>query len=287
MKNGGWPSKYKLMQLASKRPCIIAGFNVFSSDDAGAVVAAAQKVKAPVCLMINRQAAGVMSVEQWAEVLRSHSKRAEVPVYVHLDHTTDLNIIKRACRAGFDSVMFDGSQLSLEENIRQTKAAAKIAHAAGVLLEAEIGAVGYRKNSIKGNYRADLTNPEEAKRFAQETHVDWLAVSVGNVHRMEKQSASIHFDLLAEIESAVDMPLVIHGSTGITDEDLSRLCRTKVAKVNIGTALRMAFGYALREEIRTHPDTFDRLTLMEKPLLAVEEEAIHKMELLGLCNIQW
>ena len=142
-KNAFQPFFTDLMVKAVHEDHIFAGFNVFSLDDAHAIVKAAEKIGAPVMLMVNKLAMNQFPIEVWADTLNMLTKYAGVPVCAHLDHTTDMAVLERACKAGFDSVMFDGSQLPLEENIAQTRKVVEMAHGLGVAVEAEIGAVGY------------------------------------------------------------------------------------------------------------------------------------------------
>lgn len=260
---------------------IIAGFNIFSLDDAYAVIGAAEELNYPVMLMVNKVATGLFPVEVWGDVLRVLADNARTPVIVHLDHTTDFDVLRRAASSGFDSLMFDGSQLPLQENIAKTREAVELAHANKMLLEAEIGAVGYSDGAGGSDYVAAMTDPDEAARFARESGLDWMAISIGNVHRMEKKGAKIDFSLLAEIEKAVDIPLVLHGASGIADTDIIDLRGTRVAKVNIGTTLRMAFGKTLVNEIRAQPGVYDRTVLFKKPLEMVRAAAKESMTLLG------
>ncbi len=266
---------------ATTRNCIIGGFNIFGVDDAEAVIRAAEEINAPVILMVNKLAVSTMSVDKWGKVLRVLANNASVPVCVHLDHTTDFEVIRLAVRSGFDSVMYDGSQLPLEQNIENTKKIVSLAHANGVLAEAEIGAVGYSDRDER-EYKAEFTDPHDAGIFAAETKLDWMAISVGNVHRMEVQNAKIDYGLLKKIEKQTDVPLVIHGSTGISDEEMEKLKATRVAKVNIGTALRMAFGKTLGKQFEQDPSLFDRVKLLSEPLKQVQEVARNKMLLLGM-----
>ncbi|SNR98021.1 fructose-bisphosphate aldolase, class II [Anaerovirgula multivorans] len=261
-----------------EKKCAVAGFNVFGYEDASAVIKAAEALKAPVILMTNKVAVAHMPIEYYGLLFTAMAKDAKVPVCIHLDHATDIDLVKRAIDSGFTSVMYDGSQLSIEENIKNTKKVIALAHPLNVSVEAEIGAVGY--SGVEG-YKEVYTEPEEAKHFAEATGVDALAVAIGTLHRMETQGAKIQFDRLKAIQGVTDVPLVIHGSTGITDEDLSKLTNYHVAKVNIGTALRMMFGKTLREEILNNPNEFDRIPLFKKPMIKVEEEAKKKMQLLG------
>ncbi|PAB59283.1 class II fructose-bisphosphate aldolase [Anaeromicrobium sediminis] len=269
----------EITQQAADKNCAVAGFNVFGYEDASAVIRAAEKLNAPVILMSNKDAVDYMPLEFYADLFCRLARNAKVPVCIHLDHAKSYELIARAIKAGYTSVMYDGSQLPLEENIRNTKEVVKLAKALDISVEAEIGSVGYSDPNIK--IKGVYTKPEEAEIFARETGVDILAVSIGNVHRMEKQGATIQYDLLKEIQEVVPAPIVVHGSTGILDEDMKKLITYRIGKVNIGTALRMAFGSTLREEMERKPNAFDRLELLKSTIDAVEEAAYNKLKLLG------
>ncbi|NLY77430.1 MAG: class II fructose-bisphosphate aldolase [Tissierellia bacterium] len=258
---------------------IVAAFNVFGYEDAKAVIDAATECNAPVILMTNRDAVEYMDVRYFGRLFSEMARDAEVPVCIHLDHAKDFDIIVKAIMAGYTSVMYDGSQLPIEENIKNTKEVVKIAKPLGVSVEAEIGSVAYSDKNM--NIKSIYTEPEEAEYFAKETRVDALAVAIGTLHRMQKQEANIQYDRLEKIIKLIDMPIVIHGSTGVKDEDLIRLRNYKVGKVNIGTALRMAFFEALKQEMEFNPEVFDRTKLFKKPMEEVKKVSIKKMELLG------
>ncbi|QUH30843.1 class II fructose-bisphosphate aldolase [Vallitalea guaymasensis] len=257
----------------------IPGFNVFGYEDAMMVIKAAQELNAPAILMSNKDAVAHMDVKYQAALYRALGQDANIPVCVHLDHGGNYEICAKAIAAGFTSVMYDGSQLPIDENISNTKEVVKLAHACGVSVEAEIGSVGYNDPTIKA--KAIYTDPQEAKRFAIETGVDALAVAVGTLHRMQKQNAKIQYELLEEIQNVTDIPLVIHGSTGLSNEDLTKLSHYHIGKINIGTALRMTFGNTLREEINGNTDEFDRIKFFKKPMKQVKEVILDKYKLLG------
>lgn len=269
-----------LVDEAAEHDYAVPAFNVFGYEDAIAVVRAAEALQAPVILAANTVAIRHMPIPYLAPVLLQAAKAATVPVCVHLDHGQDLDCIKEAIEYGFTSVMFDGSQLPLQENIAKTKEIADFARRHGVSVEAEIGSVGYSDPSISMNH--ELSDPAEVEQFARETGVDAVAVSVGTIHRMEEQGAQIRFDLLELIQERVDTPLVIHGSTGVPNDDLHRLVTYRVGKINIGTALRMAFGRALRQEIESQSHSFDRIEWFQQPMEAVKQAAIDKFIHLGL-----
>lgn len=253
----------------------IAGFNVFGYEDAAPVLKAAEELNEPVALMVNRVAQAHMPLPVFAPMLLELARRASVPVSVHLDHAVDQKIIEEALKAGFTSVMFDGSCLPVEENIRRTKQVVEMARACGASVEAEIGAVAYSGPDAEKN--TVYTTPDAARLFFESTRVDCLAVSVGTVHRMTTQTAHIQYDRLCEIHRAVDVPLVIHGSTGLPNEDLARLSHCGVSKINIGTCLRMAFGRSMREYMAEHPNEFDRITIFQYPMEKVYEAAREKL----------
>ncbi len=269
----------EILKDASNSDYAIAGFNVFGYEDAVMVVEAAEELDVPVILMTNRDAVVHMPIKMLGSILTDLAREARVPVCVHLDHGKSVEEAVEAIKAGFSSVMYDGSQLPIEENIKNTKEIADIAHYFGVSIEGEIGSVGYSDPSIKA--KAMYTVPEEAKRFVEETGVDAVAVAIGTLHRMQAQEANIQYDRLEEIEKLVDVPLVIHGSTGVKNEDLSRMSKHRVGKVNIGTALRMAFGNTLRDEMNNKPEEFDRIKFFKRPMIEVKNKAKEKMIILG------
>lgn len=265
----------ELMAISQSEGHGLAAFNVYGYEDAKAVLNAAERLGHPVALMVNKAAVAHMGVELLGIILLALAQKASVPVGVHLDHATDLSTIKAAVDAGFTSVMFDGSQLPYEKNVKLTRQVVAMAAKKNVSVEAEIGAVGYSDPSISFNPR--FTSPEEANRFYLDTGVDALAVAVGTIHRMESQGVNLQFELLKEIHEAVDVPLVIHGATGVEDADLKRLVNNGAVKINLGTVLRMAFGNTLRKQLEEDPQAFDRILLYRKCMDEVEKKAEEKM----------
>src|ERR1700692_1266439 len=177
----------------------VACFNVFGWEDAGAVVDAAAQLGAPVILAATLDFRNFMPIDVIAVMLRSLAERAPVPVCVHLDHTYDVDEVLRAVDLGFTSVMFDGSQLPLEENIAGTRRVAQYAHAAGCSVEAEIGSVPYAEG--RAHIKTELTSPAHAKLLAEDRDADAVAISIGNIHRLTAPAATIDFTRLAQIES--------------------------------------------------------------------------------------
>jgi fructose-bisphosphate aldolase, class II len=246
----------------------VPGFVCLGWEDARAYAAAAEAEGLPVILQAGPGARKHMPISVWGTMFGHLADSVTVPVVLHLDHGASIDDCRAAIKAGFTSVMFDGSGLPLEENIRQTAAIARLAHAAGVSCEGEIGFVGYAKGAL-----SRPTDPADAARFALETAVDAMAVAVGNVHLQTGSSSDLDEAALQAITRSTDgrVPLVIHGGSGVPEPQRERLARTTpICKFNIGTELRQTFGRAVRKTLADHPDEFDRLAILgatEGPLV--------------------
>ena len=258
----------EVLQPALRDGYAVAGLVCLGWEDARAYVAAAEAEGTPVILQAGPGARAHMPLPVWAAMFHALADGASVPVVSHLDHGTSIAECEEAIALGFTSVMFDGSRLPLDENIAQTRAITRLAHAAGVSCEGEIGFVGYAEGAA-----SEGTDPDEAARFADATGVDAVAVSIGNVHLQTDQAAEIDRNRLARIEAVTDVPLVIHGGSGLPHDLRRDLAQTSaICKFNIGTELRMTFGAALREAVAARPDVFDRIALLS----AVEDPLTQK-----------
>ncbi len=256
-------------------PC----FNVFGIEDAIAVIAAAEAEQLPVIIATNLDMVEFMGAESLAAMLGPLAAKASVPVCVHLDHCYDETIVFSAIEAGYDSVMFDGSQLPIDENIRRCAAVVAYAKASGVSVEGEIGSVAYSEG--RDHIRSELTTTEQAVQFATASGVHAVAVSVGNIHRLAESTVPIDFERLQNIAQKIDQPIVIHGASGICEEELRRLPAEGVGKLNIGTSLRQTFGRALREELAANPELFDRLKLFKLIAPQMQAEAQRWLRILA------
>jgi fructose-bisphosphate aldolase class II len=270
----------KILSPAVGNDYSVACFNVFGWEDARAVVDGATELGAPVILGASGDFRKLMPLEVIAVMLRTLAESAPVPVCVHLDHTHDIPEVLRAVDVGFTSVMYDGSQLPLEDNIAGTRRVAQYAHAAACSVEAEIGSVPYAEG--RAHIKAELTEVRDAVRLAEESGLDAMAISIGNIHRLKVPGAVIDFARLEAIEASVTVPLVIHGTSGIWESDIARLARTpRIAKFNIATVLRQMFGKSLRATLADHPERFDRLEIMSDVMPAMSREAKRMIGLLG------
>ena len=246
------------------QPCMtdgtaVAGLVVLGWEDALAYTRAAEAVGRPVILQAGPGCRAHTPLPVLGAMFRSLADMASVPVVAHLDHGESLELCAEAIACGFTSVMYDGSALPLAENIARSREIAAMAHAQGVSVEAELGYVGY-----DGGAQSLGTDPAEVAQFARETGVDALAVSVGNSHLMTRPGAVVDMARLRAIAAAApDLPLVLHGGSGIAPDVRRILAReTTVCKFNIGTELRQAFGDALRQTLARHPDQFDRIQIL-------------------------
>lgn len=250
----------------------VAGLVCLGWEDARAFVAAAEAEGAPVILQAGPGARAHMPLEVWGPMLEHLAEGAAVPVVTHLDHGRDAGECRRALDLGFTSVMFDGSLRPFAENAALTAEVAAMAHAAGASCEGEIGVVGY-----EGDARSQSTDPDEARRFAEATGVDALAVSAGNVHLQATGAGTLDLERLAALAAATPVPLVLHGGSGLPAEARRRAAALGVAKINLGTELRRAFGAALRATLGADAEAFDRLKILgatEAPMVAAARAAI-------------
>lgn len=236
----------------------VAGLVCLGWEDARAYVAAAEAEGAPVILQAGPGARAHMPLPVWGAMFRALADSASVPVVTHLDHGTNAEDCRIAIEAGFSSVMFDGSRLALDDNIAQTARIVEMAHAAGVSCEGEIGFVGYAAGEASRG-----TDPKDAARFARETGVDAMAISVGNTHLQTAAGAGLDEVRIAAIAARTSTPLVIHGGSGVPHDQRARLAASSaICKFNIGTELRQVFGAALRRTLSSDAEAFDRIAIL-------------------------
>lgn len=245
----------------------VPGFVCQGWEDARAYVRAAQAEGAPVILQAGPGARAHMPLALWGAMFTQLAREADIPVVAHLDHGASADDCRAAIAAGFSSVMYDGSRLALQDNIARTAEVARLAHDAGISCEGEIGFVGYAEGATSTG-----TDPDEAAIFCRETGIDAVAISVGNVHLQRQPGGGLDHMRLRAIQDATDVPLVIHGGSGVDAASRRALSAgSSICKFNIGTELRQVFGTALRTALAEDPDRFDRIEILsrtEPPLIA-------------------
>ena len=255
----------------------VAGLVTLGWEDMRAFVAAAEAEDCPVILQAGPSCRAHTPLPILGKMFRHLAERASVPVVAHLDHGYTFDECKEALESGFTSLMFDGSRKPLAQNILETAQIAEMAHKAGISCEGEIGFVGYDNGEASAG-----TDPAEAAEFARETGVDAMAISVGNVHLQQDQSGGLDEARIAAIEAVTDVPLVIHGGSGVPAAQRCTLARTTaISKFNIGTELRMAFGAALRGAVNADANRFDRVTILQDthdPVVAATRVVLKTMK---------
>ncbi|MFI8081553.1 ketose-bisphosphate aldolase [Kitasatospora sp. NPDC086009] len=251
----------ELVAEAAARRGAVAAFNVITLEHIEAVVAAAEATGEPVILQVSENAVKFHGGRPHpiAAAAVSAARRSGARVALHLDHVKSEALLREAADCGFSSAMFDAAHLSYGENVAATRRAADWAHANGLWLEAELGEVGGKDGTgpLSAHAPGARTDPDEARRFVAETGIDALAVAVGSSHAMTTRDATIDHTLLAALHHALDLPLVLHGSSGVSDPELQRAIRVGISKVNIGTALSIAMTGAIRSHLRGDPNGVD------------------------------
>ena len=230
-----------LLEIAKARQFKAVGsFNLHCLEMLPAFFKAAKQTNRPLMIQISTGTAQYLGYQLLVDSVRSLSASENVPTCLHLDHCSDINAIQTAIDAGFSSIMYDGSHLDIDENIARTRIVVEMARPRDISVEAELGAIGGSEDG-KAVAEEDIcfTTVEDAKRFVEETHVDMLAVSVGTVHGLYTGKAQIQHQRLQEISAATGTPLVLHGGTGVSDEDMRKAVTEGINKVNVGTEMNV------------------------------------------------
>jgi fructose-bisphosphate aldolase class II len=239
----------------------IGAFNVITVEHAEAIVAGAEQAGRPVILQISQNAVKFHNgqLAPIAAATLAIAESAAVPVAMHLDHVTDPSLWEVAPQHGFGSVMIDASKLPYQDNVAETSRAVEFLNSRGLWVESELGQVGGKEGEkpLSAHAPGARTSPDEAAAYVFETGVDALAVAVGSSHAMTSRDAALDHELIEQIRSAVEVPLVLHGSSGVPDAELARAVAGGMVKINIGTALNIAFTEAVTGHLAAHPDEVD------------------------------
>ncbi len=263
----------------------VGAFNCNNMEIVQAIVAAAEAENSPVIMQASQGAIKYAGLDYIVAMAKLAAEHTHVPVALHLDHGTSYEQAVRCIHAGFSSVMIDGSKLPLDENIRLTRRVLDVARAVGVSVEAELGKIGGTEDDIVVSERdALLTDPEEAATFVNETKVDALAVAIGTAHGQYKGIPELDFPRLEKIKSLVSIPIVLHGSSGVADDDIREAVRLGVRKVNIDTNIREAFTQAARKVLDVNPQEIDPRKVLGPAREAAIKIIREKMRLFGSSN---
>lgn len=274
---------HEVLDPARRGGVAVGAFNVIHIEHAEALVAAAERTGLPVVLQISQNAAKFHgSLAPIAAATTVLAQRADVPVVLHLDHAEDRALVGEALELGFTSVMYDGSKLPDAQNRQATAQVVRQCRARGVSVEAELGEVGGKDGVHAPGARTD---PAQAARFVADTGVDVLAVAVGTSHAMTTRTAVLDLDLIARLGRQVHVPLVLHGSSGVPDDQLVAAVRAGISKVNIATHLNKVFTQAVREHLEAYPDNADTRKYIAVARDRVTDEAARLLELLALRGV--
>lgn len=269
----------ELLAAANTSQTALLAFNVVLLETAEALVSAAEQADRPIVLQISQNCAKYHgSLEPIGEATLALARGADVPVSVHLDHAEDTELIDQALELGFDSVMYDGSTLDDEANRATTAEVVTRCHSAGVAVEAELGEVGGKDGVHSPTARTD---PQQAQQFVLDAGVDSLAVAVGSSHAMSTRDAQIDLELIAAIQSAVEVPLVLHGSSGVPDEQLRGAVQVGMRKINISTHINGLFTEAVRATLDAEPKINDPRKYIGQGRTAIITEVSRLLSLLS------
>ena len=241
---------------AQKDNYAVGAFNVENMEMVMAVVEAAEELNSPVIMQTTPSTVKYADVEFFLANAKVAAEKANVPIAMHLDHGNSFELAIKAFRAGYTSVMIDGSHSSFEENIELTKSVVDVCNCANIPVEAELGKVGGKEDDLDGG-DGIYTDPEEAKQFVEKTGVDSLAVAIGTAHGVYKGEPKLDIDRLSEIRQVVDIQLVLHWTSGVPDETVEKCIERGICKVNYATDLRIAFSKGVKEVLDKNPDTID------------------------------
>ena len=237
----------ELLLDAQKNGYAVGAFNVENMEMVQAVVAAAEERKALVILQTTPGTLNYADADYFYANVKTAAEKAKIPVVLHLDHGDSFKLAMKAFRAGYTSIMIDGSRLPFEENVAVSRRTADACHAAGIPVEAELGKVGGKEDGLVVTGDSPYTDPKEAGVFVERTGVDALAVGIGTAHGFYKGEPHVDLERLSEIRAVVDIPLVLHGTSGVPDETVAEVVKRGICKVNYATELRAAFSEGVKE----------------------------------------
>lgn len=260
----------------------VAQFNLITLEFAHIIAQVSREEQSPLIFGAGEYAIRYMGIENLVAIADNAAKQYDIPIALHLDHGSSFDVVMKCIRAGFSSVMFDGSKYPLEENIRLTKQVVEAAHAVGVSVEGELGSIGGTEDDhTVAEEDALLAKPEEAIYFWQETRVDAMAIAVGSAHGMYKREPKIRCDIIRKVADAIDAPVVLHGGSGIPDHQIREAIAAGVGKINVNTENLVAYTAAVRRYLDAHPDELDPRKYQLAGLEAMKDVIRDKIRLFG------
>lgn len=264
-----------LKAMRARTKYAVGAFNTSDMEMTQAILEEANLEKSPVIIQTSPKAIEYAGLNNMVSIIKNEARKYKIPVTLHLDHGKDFKLAKLCIDNGYTSVMIDGSKLSFDENVKLTKRVVGYAHSKGVPVEAELGHVSTDPTSC--NY----TNPDEAQEFVKLTGIDSLAVAIGNAHGIPQKEEKLDFRLLEKIKELVKIPLVLHGASLTSAQDIQKAIKLGIVKINIDTEIRLAFSEAIKKFQLEHPKDYDPRDILKVAKDAVKKAVREKIEMFG------
>ena len=268
----------EILRDTRKKGYAVGLFNCVTLEMMAGILEAAEALNAPVIIGPAESLLGPASLADYADMMLGPARRARVPVALHFDHGFTPALVEEAISLGFTSVMYDGSMRPFAENVRETARLVKIAHAAGCSVEAEIGHVGSNGSAEDALSKSIYTQPEEALTFAEQSGCDALAIAIGTAHGVYREAPQLNLDVLSRVSAACETPLVLHGGSGLSDEDFRACIAGGISKINIFTSLNLAAARAAHAQFTATSGAFE---LMPSAIEAVKAETMRLIRVFG------
>lgn len=268
-------SSKQMILLAQEYGYGVGCFNTSNLEITKAIITAAEAQKSPVIISTSEKAIEYAGLETLAAIIKEEAEKSSVPVALHLDHGKSLEMIQKCLDVGYTSVMFDGSSFDFEANKNLTAKAAILAHSKNIPCEGELGALGKAGQSV-----GHLTDPGEVGEFTQNAGVDFLAVSIGSEHG-HGENETLNIELLKRIRAATPIALVLHGASGVSDQDIRQAIESGISKINIDTDIRHTFSTAMRNITQSFPEMNDSKEIMTKVMAEIQKLVEQKIQLFG------
>lgn len=267
---------------AQKGKYAVGAFNAENMEMVKAIIKAAEELKAPVMIQTTPSTVKYASLEMFVAMVKEEAEKATVPVCLHLDHGNSFELAVQAIKDGYTSIMIDGSKLPFEQNVDLVQRVVSVAHPNGLPVEAELGKVGGKEDDLSVDIDTN-TDPKEAVEFVKKTGIDSLAVAIGTAHGFYVGTPVLDKNRLKEINSLIDIPLVLHGASGLSDQDVKDCIALGICKVNFATELRVAYTEAVKSLLKEDPSIYDPKKLGEVGMIAVTKQVESRIRVCG-CN---
>jgi fructose-bisphosphate aldolase, class II len=278
-------TSHQILINALKGQYAIGAFNVNNLEMVQAVIEAGIEENSPIILQFSQGAINYIGIDTVTSLVKAFADHSHIPVVLHFDHGTSVEQNILCLVRGFTSLMFDGSSLSIEDNIIQTAAVCRVAHLCGIPVEAELGKV-LQKGVTNEEIINMLTDPGQARDFIKKTNVNSLAVAIGSVHAQNSNESELDIDRLKQIKREIpNIPLVLHGSSGVNEDCIRQSIKNGICKINVGTCLIEKFSKAVKIYIEEHPDIIDPRKYLNVGKEAMKNEVKHKIRLFGSNNV--